>query len=359
MATRGYHRYRGRGGGGGGGKIAWIIVLVLILMAAIGFLLAQRYVVFDETGKPHFTLFDRIGKKQESPVDPDEVVIDRGDDKEPDNTENPQTPDDSKEPEAPTPARRKLKELHATQPEYGCLWWTPDYVLSRVDEAMVIEVKRPGGGITFGTEIQTPPGVLVERGVTRGNLSTLLQGGKYAAASMCCFVDPAFARSRPETAITMADGRLWYDAGGRAWLDPAGEEVQAYLTDLCRECAELGFQEIVLDEFCYPTTGNLSAIDPARLENRTAVLSAFAQALRKALPEEVALSVVLRGDMGELDGPSGLSAELLACFDRIYLDGQVDAEMLRQILPEDFDTAGGLVLLTRAKPESGGYVLLP
>jgi len=353
MATRGYNSYRGRSGGG---KTGWVIVLVLVLLAAVAFLVAQRYVVYDEDGRAHFTLFQSRKETPENPIDPQDVVIER---EESDNPDKPQEPAGPEDPREPAPERRDLEELHASEVEYGSLWWTPDYVLSRIDEAMVIEVKRPGGGITYGTEVQTPSGATVERGVTRGNLTTLLQGGKYTVARVCCFTDPAFARSNPAAALTTADGQLWYDAGGRVWLDPGNVDTRTYLTALCRELAELGFNEILLDEFCYPATGDLTAIDPAKTADRTAALTAFAAALRKALPQDVALSVVLRGDMGEISGESGLTPELLDSFDRIYVDGDVDLDALRSALPADYDAAGGLVLLTRTKPESGGYVLLP
>lgn len=351
MATRGYHSYRGRNGGGG--RTAWVIALVLVLLAAIAFLLAQRYVVFDEDGKAYLTLFESRKETPENPVSPQDVVIDRED------PEEPGEPEQSEEPGEPEPVRLKLDELHASEVEYGSLWWTPDYVLSRIDEAMVIEVKRPGGGITYGTEVATPAGATVERGVTRGNLTTLLQSDKYAVARMCCFVDPAFARVHPEAALTTADGKLWYDGSGRAWLDPGNADVLAYFTALCRECADLGFNEIMLDEFCYPATGDLAAMELPEDLDKTAALADFADALRQALPEDVALSVVLRGDMGELDGDSGLTAELLSSFDRVYADSDKTISALRKALPEDFDAEGGLAVLTSKKPKSGGYVLLP
>ena len=44
MATRGYQSYRGRNHG----KLALVIVLVLILLAAVGYLVAQEYMVYDD-----------------------------------------------------------------------------------------------------------------------------------------------------------------------------------------------------------------------------------------------------------------------------------------------------------------------
>ena len=48
MATRGYQSYRGRNHG----KLALVIVLVLILLAAVGYLVAQEYMVYDDEGPP-------------------------------------------------------------------------------------------------------------------------------------------------------------------------------------------------------------------------------------------------------------------------------------------------------------------
>ena len=114
----------------------------------------------------------------------------------------------------------------------------------------------------------------------------------------------------------------------------------------------------MLDGFCYPATGDLDAIIPPAELDKTATLTAFLTALREALPEDVAISVTLRGDMGELGGDSGLTPALLASFDRIYVAGEVDGGALRAALPADFDTVGGLVQMTPYKPEEGGYALM-
>jgi hypothetical protein len=353
MGTRGYHSYRGRNGGGG--KTVWVIVLVLVLLAAVAFLLAQRYVVFDEDGKARLTLFSTQKDTPKNPIAPEDVVIEREDPE--DDPQKPDQPEDPREPDKPV--RLKLDELHAREIEYGSLWWSLENTLRPDDEAIVIEVKRAGGGITYGTEVKTPSGATVERGVTRDNLIALLKSGHYTVARLNFLSDPTFARAHPDAALTTASGKLWYDAAGRVWLDPGNEEVRAYLIALCRECADLGFNEILLDGFCYPATGDLSAIAFPEKLNQTAVLTDFADALREALPEDVAVSITLRGDMGELGGDSGLTAELLGVFDRIYVAGEVDGTALRAALPTDFDNVGGLVIMTTYKPQKGGYVVLP
>lgn len=346
MATKGYNRYRGRSGGGG--RIAWIVALALVLLAAVAFLIAQRYVVYDADGRARLTLFS-APKEKGNPVSPEDVVIDR---------EDPSETEPEPEPEPPVTPVRKLDELHARELPYGSLWWSLENALRRDDEAIVIEVKRPEGGITFGTGVELAPGTKAEQGATRDNLIALLQSGHYTVARINCFADPSFARAYPDAALTTASGQLWYDAGGRVWLDPGNEDVRAYITALCAECAELGFNEILLDGFCYPATGDLGAIAPPAELDKTATLTAFVTALRQALPQDVAISITLRGDMGELGGDSGLTAELMACFDRIYVAGEVDGGALREQLPADFDAVGGLVQMTQNKPQEGGYALM-
>ena len=350
MRTKGYSSYHGRGGGK---KTGWVVVLSLILLAAVAFLFSQRYLVYDETGKAHWELpFSHHSEPtpeqpENNPVSPEDVVIER------------EEPEPQPQPEPQVPERPKLKELHAQELENGSLWWSPEYVLSLVDESMMVEVKRPTGGITYGTDVDTASGVVVERGVTRENLTTLLKSDSYAVARISCFRDTSYAEGRPETALTTASGDVWYDGDGRAWLDPTNADTLAYLSAICQECAKLGFDEILLDGFGYPVSGSQDALALPGGLDKTAALTAFAAAIREALPENVALSVTYRGEMGALGGASGLTAELLSGFDRIYVDESVDREALDKALPETFDRAGGLVLLCYDKPQSGGYVIMP
>ena len=50
---RGYHNYRGRNSKG---KTVLAVVLVLVILAALGFLALQRYIIYDETGRLYLEL---------------------------------------------------------------------------------------------------------------------------------------------------------------------------------------------------------------------------------------------------------------------------------------------------------------
>ena len=216
-------------------------------------------------------------------------------------------------------------------------------------EDLVLALKRTTGGITYATDVETPQGVVVETGRPIECLRTLLSSGRYTVGHIVCFRDSAYARSVPETALVREDGQLWYDAEGQAWLDPTDPQVLQYITALVKECGELGFKEVLLDQFCYPadTTGVANtATDPAQ------VLADFAENLRSALPEGTALSVVVRST-------DSLSVEQMAeLFDRLYVPAKGDLAAVKAALPEGYDPETRVVAMTAEAPQSGSYVIV-
>ena len=66
--------------------------------------------------------------------------------------------------------------------------------------------------------------------------------------------------------LTIADetrpltGFVWYDTNSTHWLAPEKQAARQYVTDLVTECAQMGFDELLLDDFHYPREGRLSRI---------------------------------------------------------------------------------------------------
>jgi hypothetical protein len=146
------------------------------------------------------------------------------------------------------------------------------------------------------------------------------QGEARSIALVSCLRDDALASARPDLALRRASGSPWRDSEGLAWLDPEKEEVQVYLIGLCREIAQLGFDEIVLTHCAYPTQGDTD--DLRRPADPTGQLETFLRRLAGALADfPVSLSLVAEGDCLEADAPSGQSQALLA-----ILPGRVWAE---------------------------------
>ena len=332
MATKGYNSYHGRMSGG---KIALIVVLALVLVGAVAYLTLQNYVVYDEAGNAKLEL----------------PFLHRKDKEEPDDTPSAGDRDDIVDTVEPEHPHVKVAALHGVRLPDDCLWWGADYIMTKLaPEDMVLAVKRTTGGITYATEAQPPQGVVVETGRPLDCLKTLLAADRWTVGHIVCFSDNAFAQARTDCALVRADGGLWYDAAGQAWLDPTDPEVLRYLTALCRECGELGFNEVLLDNFCYPASGDTAAIanDDG---DRAQILTDMAKTLRSSLPEGVALSVAYRGS-GDLT-----LAQLADLFDRIYVPA-ADYDAVASQLGGQFDAATRLVSMTSQAAEVGSYMLV-
>ena len=333
--TKGYHNYRGRGRRQ---KRLLAVVLVLVILAAVAYLVIQNYIVYDDTGKAHI---EWPFRKDEPQPDTQEPAI-------PDNDVTIDYVDNGYMPH--------LEELHARMLPADVLRQDPQTVLDGLTEsAFAVETKRVNGSITYTTAVAVPEQVDVAQYDTMTNLQTLLAGDAYSIARMSVFCDSYFVRAYPDAALCVESGSFWYDADSMAWLDPSNPQVLVYITTLCQEYASLGFDEIALDYFSYPTTGQLDSITGLENVDRAQVLMDFAKSLRANLPDGMKLSIVLRSD---LSADFGLSADLLAeNFDRVYVEDGVDTAALRQALPEKFDVATRLVPIVTEVPESGSYLV--
>ena len=333
MATKGYNTYRGRGNAK---KTIVILALVLIILGAVGYLVGQNYIVYDDAGQAHLEL-----PKRQKP-----------------HKTNPDLPEDDVNIEYVEPPEKWLpvEEIHATQLVQNALKWDPTSILADADEAMVIDTKLINGAITYTTGVEVPPQIHVEKYDTMENLKTLLADDRYAVARMSVLCDSYFVRAHSEAALHWENGTFWYDTDGWAWVDPTNADVLGHNTALCKEYAELGFAEIMLDYFSYPLSGRTDAIVLDEDLDKVAVLQSFAESLRNSLPEDTVLSIVIRSDV---TAEYGLSPEMIAaCFDRVYLAPGVDAAALLSALPAEYDRNTRVVQMTYQKPQSGSYVLL-
>ena len=333
MAKNSYSNYRGRGNVK---KTVVIVALVLVILGAVGYLVAQNYIVYDDAGQRHLALpkWNKAERDDKNPVDGDVNI------------------------EFVEPPEKWLpvQELHATQFADGTLKMDPATVLTQADEAMLIDVKLINGAITYTTEVEVSPQIHVEKYDTMANLKTLLADERYTVAHMYTLCDSYLVRANRDAALHWSNGTFWYDADGWAWVDPTNADVLKYNSDLCKEYAALGFDEILLDGFSYPVSGRTDAIDLDENLDRVAILQSFAESLRNSLPEDVVLSVVIRSDVKE---DFGLSPEMIAaCFDRVYIAPGVDATALLAALPQEYDRDTRVVQMAYQKPESGSYVLM-
>lgn len=206
-------------------------------------------------------------------------------------------------------------------------------------DGVVLSMKDPDGTLGYVSALALAADIHASSGDPDRNEALRALNdtpGLYTVAQVSCLRDGALGTAEPDLALRRVSGSPWRDEAGQTWLDPAQEAVQTYLIGLCRELAELGFDEILLTHCAYPTQGETDALRP--VGDREAGLAAFCRRLQGALADfDVTLSLQGQGDWGEADAPSGQTEDLLATFGRVWAaeeDQAALAAFAPALLPE-------------------------
>lgn len=139
----------------------------------------------------------------------------------------------------------------------------------------------------------------------------------HTVAELSCLRDRVLGQNDPALFLRRVSGSPWRDGAGYGWLDPANDRVGAYLVGVCRELADLGFDEIVLTHCAYPTAGAVACLRP--LGDKTGTLETLVRQLQGAVADwgtEVSLRAC--PDADEAASASGQTEALLAVGARVW-----------------------------------------
>ena len=346
----GYQEYRGRGGGRGRMVLLFIIALLAVLLAAG----TAFYLLVDIEYTPNgMVIHWPWAQESETPPPPTapppelpsvavEVV-------EPSPTPEP-TPTPTPEPTynpiaAVTVTTAQLRDGSAAQA-----------VAAAGGNALVVEMKGIKGRLAWQSQAELAAALWANAADDRTAQAVreLAENTElYLVARVQCFRDPLMASSWVGTLMTRG-GNLWHDAQGVGWSSPASRDAVDYLSQLCLELAEMGFDEILLDSAGYPDFGevNVLATGDNRPEDRTVPVAAFWARLSEELAEKgTALSVqttedALRGD----NAFSGATAANLARYAaRVWLPAPVKGSDYAAILSNvGLDNAAARIVVKNA-----------
>lgn len=128
---------------------------------------------------------------------------------------------------------------------------------------VVIDFKDDEGRITC--QIDSP--LVTEIGACRpyvkdikGLISSLKERGLYVIARVVAFRDPYLAEQKPEWSLHLADGSLYRDRQGMAWVDPYRKEVWDYLIEVGTAAKEVGFDEVQFDYIRFSTESSMDQV---------------------------------------------------------------------------------------------------
>ena len=335
-----YSSYRGRRPAG---QILLAVILILVIAAAALFMLLQQYMVYDEDGNLKLVLPGQDSSQTSSPKPPVSsedltIIIDR---KEP---EGPQTPEEPTEPaESHAPEVRGAISLTDTPLTD---WSAARQRLPEDISGVCLTVKDADGIVYVDSQAASRLSrrVLSLKNTTEQAVADLTETEElHTVARITCLLDPKVPILDVRAlGVRQKSGYLFYDDTGASWLDPTKDSVQNYLCGLARECAEMGFDEILLTHVSYPTGGELDKLNYGE-QPKEENLADFVQAVRDALEgTDVKLSLelpaeVIREGSSEI---TGQSLQLLApLVDRIYAETTAEeaaelAELVKAAAPD-------------------------
>lgn len=153
-----------------------------------------------------------------------------------------------------------------------------DEIIRHIDEteinAVVIDVKDDNGRITFSMDSPLVNEIgAVQKFIPdiKGLVKTLKEHNIYTIARVVAFRDPYLPEKKPELALKLADGSIYRDSKGLAWVNPYKQEIWDYLVEVGIGAHEVGFDEVQFDYIRFSTEKGVGSVvyDEADVKGRS------------------------------------------------------------------------------------------
>ncbi len=245
-----------------------IVLLVLLIAGLIGFSYLGRYVVYTEDGA-HFSFHSQAPSAAESvqaaaPVE-SPVLVTGSSIREESVLESSDTVTLSDE------------EISGLLVDYETL----------CDPAAVSAVDLSTGAYnTLMLEMRSGGSEILDTDAVRQLIARAESAQMHLVALMSCLDDSTYALAHTNQALAISGGAPWMSSSGSYWLDPTNADVQSYLAGMIAQLESMGFTEVVLNNFSFPTSD-------AIVYNSESTRESMLQDAYKALEKEVGLDCTL------------------------------------------------------------------
>lgn len=165
-----------------------------------------------------------------------------------------------------TPFQEGLAPLSGYYIDAQDLMDDPDAVLKKLQQlpsgtAVLMDVKGYRGYYFYSTSAGDHTSGLYDLDKMDALIRWLGQSELYVIARMPALHDFVSVWDDNSLGLKTASGKLYTDQGQYGlgyWLDPTNAAVQSMLVDVIRELKNKGFDEVVLQDFCFPDTDSLA-----------------------------------------------------------------------------------------------------
>ncbi len=164
------------------------------------------------------------------------------------------------------PFRESLPQLNGYYIDPEDLMDDPDAVRQRLEALpagtpVLLDVKGYRGYFYYSTRIGQNTSSSYDISKMDDLIRWLSGSDLYVIARMSALRDFDLVWNDPSCGLTLSSGALYYDRGDYGlgyWLDPNDDTVMHYLIQVIRELRDKGFDEVVLQNFCFPEADNLA-----------------------------------------------------------------------------------------------------
>ena len=323
-----YRSYRGRTTMTDWLKRIALILAVLVILAVAVLVVGQDFITYTDDGIRFHLPFSSQSEGAQLP-DPGNVNVIEGD---------PSALPDASQEEAEEPVQAPVETQANALLSVPLSALTDGSAAQLAQEAgadgILVDMKNAAGAL--GWQSQQALASTLQEGVDsstiNGALTAWNEGDVYTAAKVSCFRDEALG-SNMEYTLRTSSGYRWRDSGDSHWASPSNAAVRDYLVGLMVELAQMGFDEIVLEDFGYPTQADGTLSNLQRGEDNypegaldTVVTDFLAQAAQALEPYGAKLSLHASADtFTGADAGTGLTvAALNASVERIWTEGAAD-----------------------------------
>lgn len=147
--------------------------------------------------------------------------------------------------------------------EISGFYVTPD-MLTRLDDvratlsesqynAVLIDMKDVYGIFYYNSSLGTVS-TTVNLDEVEAFIRELKSAGVYLIARIPAFADRLYCLSNVQIGLPLQSGALWVDDNNCYWMDPGKSETLDRIQAVCTELQSLGFREVVLDSFYFPSS---------------------------------------------------------------------------------------------------------
>ncbi len=176
---------------------------------------------------------------------------------------------------------------------------------------VIVDIKNEFGDLSYKSDVALAKSIDAHSQRTIKNIDNFVKRlkdeGLYVIGRVVVFKDDRLARYHNEYALKDSNGTVWRNREKLAWVSPFETQVHEYVSDIAKDAASHGFDEINFDYVRFPLKEGLVYTKTSNRKNRIEAISTFLQkANAKLQPYNVYTSVDTYGYVCWNKGDTGI-----------------------------------------------------